>query len=199
MSPGQVQEALSRVKLLQEMVLVRRRFRGYSGPARVVGGLAALVGALVMSSEAVPKTPLAQLAGWGCVLAAGLLVNYGALTVWFLNDPEQRRQFIKLMPALEIVPCLATGGALSLAAIVHGQYQLLFGIWMAMYGLAHLFYRLSLPKTIYLLGIFYLLCGAYCLFAPGVSFTNPWPMGLTFFFGETAGGFILYCQRLEDN
>jgi hypothetical protein len=151
-----------------------------------------------MASSAVPKTPMAQLAGWGSVLAVSLLLNYGALAAWFFFDSAPRRQLARLMPALDAVPCLAAGAILSLAAILHGQYQLLFGIWMIMYGVGHFLFRQSLPWTIGVVGIVYMLSGTYCLLVPGISFVNPWPMGLVFFFGESAGGYILYCHRLGE-
>jgi len=39
--------------------------------------------------------------------------------------------------------------------------------------------------------LFYQAAGIACLLAPGITFLNPWPMGLVFFAGETAGGWIL--------
>ena len=39
--------------------------------------------------------------------------------------------------------------------------------------------------------MFYLLCGLACLFCGNLPFVNPWPMGIVFFVGETAGGFLL--------
>ena len=52
--------------------------------------------------------------------------------------------------------------------------------------------RHVLPRAISLVGLFYVFCGAACLFAPALAFTNPWPMGLVFGIGELAGGAILY-------
>jgi len=109
----------------------------------------------------------------------------------------RRRELLRLSPAVDAIPALAVGAGPTVAAWIHGAYDLLFGVWMCLYGLVHVNYRLSLPPANYAVGVFYLLSGAVCLLHPGVSFLNPWPMGCVFFLGETAGGWILYRHRLE--
>ena len=47
-------------------------------------------------------------------------------------------------------------------------------------------------------GLFYQVAGIVCLLAPGISFLNPWPMGLVFFAGESVGGWILRGGPLEE-
>jgi hypothetical protein len=131
------------------------------------------------------------------VLLAALALNYGGLAARCLRNSEWRRRPAVVRPALEAIPPLAAGGALSAAAIRGGQYDLLFGIWMALYGLVHIPYRLSLPAANYRVGLAYVACGIACLAWPGLSFTNPWPMGIVFFVGEVAGGWILYRGNRE--
>jgi hypothetical protein len=186
-----IHDALAQVRKLREIVLEKKLFKGYSGKARIVSGIAPLAAAVVLSSGAVSPTPLAHLAGWGVVLGVGLIVNYAALAYWFLFDSEAGRNLLMLKPAIDAVPALAVGAVLSLALILTEQYDLLFGAWMSLYGLAQVSYRQSLPVGIYLVGLCYIACGAYCLIAPGISFTNPWPMGIVFCLGEVAGGVIL--------
>jgi hypothetical protein len=198
MIANHIHDALSQVRKLQEFILEKKNFRGYSGTARMTGGFAALMGTLILASGTVPKSPLAQLTGWGVVLLAALAINYGALVFWFFFDPEAKGELLKLMPALDAIPALAVGAVLSLAVSLQGQYQFLFGIWMCLYGLVHVVYRHSLPKANYAVGVFYMLCGTYCLFDPRISFVNPWPMGLVFFIGESAGGLILYRNRMKE-
>jgi hypothetical protein len=144
-----------------------------------------------MSRPGYPATPTAHLLGWGVVLAIGLTANYIGLLLWFCCLPAARRSWRELIPAGDAIPALAVGGGLSLALILHGDYDLLFGTWMCLYGLTHMPYRNSLPYANYLVGIYYLLCGGGLLVWPGVSFTNPWPMGIVFGAGELAGGCVL--------
>jgi hypothetical protein len=192
-----IHDALEQVDRLRELILERRQFHGFSGPARLASGLAALAGAAVLASGAVPATPWAHLTGWGAVLLVALAANYGALAHWFFSDPAARRDLLALKPAVDVIPALAVGGLLGLALVRAGHFDLLPGTWMCGYGLAHTACRLSLPPANYLVGLGYLVCGAACLLAPGVTFLNPWPMGLVFGVGETLGGWILIQQRRQ--
>jgi len=186
-----IHDALAQVRRLQALILEKRLFRGYSGLARMAGGLAVLAGVLVMSAPGFPATPSAHLLGWGVVLVTGLVINYGALFYWFASILAARSSPREFRPAFDAVPPLAVGAVLSLALILHGEYDLLFGTWMCLYGLAHMPYRNSLPFANYLVGLFYLISGVVILVWPGVAFTNPYPMGLVFGAGELGGGLVL--------
>ena len=189
-----IDDALDQVRRMQALVLERRRFQGYSGKARMLSGTLALLGTLLLASSLVPRDPRAHLLGWAVVFTLSVAINYAALAWWFLFDPAERRTPSMLKPALDAFPALAIGAALTAAAVRHGSFDLLFGIWMSLYGLAQIAYRESLPRGIYHVGLAYLLCGVGCLAWRGVSFVNPWPMGLVFLAGEWAAGIILYWQ-----
>ena len=189
MIANHVHDALAQVRKMQELVLAKRNFRGYSGTARILGGGTAMLGAFSIHFLHLPKSPLQHLAAWGLVLCVSLLLNYVALIKWFLLDPEAERDPLKLLPAFDAIPALVVGAVLSISLILHHHYDLLFGVWMSLYGLAHVSYRMSLPGENYIVGLFYICCGAVCLFLFN-DFFNPWPMGIVFFIGETAGGMI---------
>lgn len=201
-----IHDALAQVRRLQEIVLSRRFFQGYSGKARLLSGAAALLGAWILSRPGIPATPHAHLLGWLAVLGVALLLNYGALLHWIVTEPRVRQKPVILKPALDALPALCAGGALTVALVRCGQHDLLFGVWMALFGVAHLAYRQSLPGENYLVGLYYLAAGAACLLAPGLRFANPWPMGLIFFTGELVGGTVLMLmndrekdlERLQD-
>lgn len=195
MIANHIHDALSQVRKLQEVILERRSFKGYSGTARAMGGLVALAGACVLSSSRMPSSEWAHLAGWGVVLVIALLANYGALAYWFLFDPEARREYLRLMPAVDAIPPLAVAAVMSLALVMHERFDLLFGTWMCLYGLVHVPYRLSLPRANYGVGLFYMVCGAICLLTPLGRFINPWSMGFVFFIGEASGGLLLQRHR----
>jgi uncharacterized membrane protein HdeD (DUF308 family) len=198
MIANHIHDALGQVQQMRELVLARQRFKGYSGTARMVGGLVAIAAGYCMSRPAYPQTTSAHLIGWGTVLGVALLFNYGGLAIWFLRNPLLRHDWTQLKPAVDAIPALAIGAILSLALILHGQYALLFGSWMCLYGLAHVSYRQSLPPIHYAVGVFYMLAGTVCLLTPTSCFTHPWPMGIIFGLGELAGGFILYRNRMEE-
>ena len=192
-----IHDALAQVRRLQGLILERQLFRGYSGKARLLCGLLSIIGAGVIAGHA-EGGPTAVLLGWGAVLLAGLLLNYCSLLYWFLFDREVRRNPAMLKPALDAVPALAVGAVLTVALIRLGAHDLLYGTWMALYGLAQVSYKKSLPQGIYSVGIGYIACGVFCLLNPAVSFLNPWPMGAVFFVGECAGGAILMLKNQAD-
>lgn len=191
MVANHIHDALAQIRTLQQFLIERNMFKGYSGTARIVSGAAALAGAIVMAGNWFPPNPWHHLIGWTAVLAAGLAANYGALLLWFLFGREAGRNPLTLSPALDALPALAVGAALSLALVMRENFDLLFGTWMTLYGVAQVAYRNSLPRGIYEIGIFYIVCGAACLLTPSVSFTSPMPMGMVFFVGELAGGIVL--------
>ncbi len=192
-----VHDALAQVRKLQAVILERRLFRGYSGKARILCGFIAISAAALISQRAT-QDPHAVLKGWGLVLAVGLVLNYFSLLYWFLFDHEVRRNPAMLKPALDAAPALAVGAVLTYALIASGAYDLLYGVWMCLYGLAQVAYKHSLPQGIYAVGLGYMVCGVFCLLAPGISFLNPWPMGVVFCVGEVAGGVILILKNQAD-
>ena len=191
MIANHIHDALAQVRKLQEFILEKRLFKGYSGWARIGSGTVALLGAAIMASDLVPDNPYVHVDCWAGVVAVGLIMNYGCLVYWFLFNPEVRRNPVMVKPALDAMPALLVGGVLTLALMISGQFQLLFGVWMCLYGLAQVAYRQSLPYGIYLVGMGYVICGIYCLLSSSIYFLNPWPMGIVFFAGELAGGIVL--------
>lgn len=187
-----IHDALAQVRQLQHVVIERLRFKGFSGPTRAVSGLLALLMAAALSSSLYPKTTEAHLVGWISVLGVSLLLNAGALLYWFWTDPIVNRDIRRLGPVLDIIPPLTVGALLTAVFILHGLHRYLFGIWMCMFGLSNLASRYVLPGSICIVGIFYIGCGTLWLLAPGVSFLNPWPMGVVFCAGEWVGGMILH-------
>jgi len=191
MIANHIHDALAQVRKVQEFILSKRFFMGYSGVAKMIGGVIAFAGAGVMSAKSFSDSPLVHLAGWGVVLTVALVLNYGAFVWWFLFNEQAKRDMAKAMPVLDAIPALAVGAIFSLAFIIGKHYELLFGTWMCLYGLAHVSYRQSLPMGNYAVGVFYIICGSVCLLLQ-TSFTSPWPMGFVFLAGELIGGIVLY-------
>lgn len=195
MMANHIHDALAQVKRLQQLVLEKRQFKGYSGTARMIGGTATLIGALCMSLPVYPATETAHLLGWLVVLCIALTLNYGALLLWYVQLPDDERKPTTLFPVLDALPPILTGGILSAALLLRGYPDLLFGIWMCLYGLAHTSCRTALPKESWYLGIYYLLCGTFFMLWQDAAFLNPWPMGIVFLIGEWTGGVIFHRHK----
>ncbi len=195
MLTGHLKDALLQVRQLQQAVVERQRFRGYSGRARMISGSLALLAAAAMATAQFPPTTRAHVLGWGGVFVVALVLNGGALLYWFFRDPRVSSDIWRLRPILDSIPPLVVGGALTFTLIVHGFHAYLFGVWMCMFGLTNLASRYVLPRLVSLVGAFYVVCGVGWLLCPRVSFLNPWPMGLVFFAGEWASGLILHFDQ----
>lgn len=194
MTEHDVDRALKQVRQMHELVLDRQGFRGFSGAARMAGGAAALLAALILR-HAAPPEPNLHLVGWGLLLAFGLAVNFAAL-FWWLFRHRGALRLAELWPVWEVFPTLSAGAALTVALVRTGQLDLLFGVWMALYGASHMAHRRSLPFPIYCGGLAYLAAGIFFLLWPGVTFTDPRPMGFVFGLGELFGGWVLVRVRI---
>jgi hypothetical protein len=191
MIANHIHDALAQVRELQQRILERQRFRGYSGGARILAGTFALVGAWIMSWESYPHDAYGHLLGWGTVFFLAILTNYGSLLYWFAKDAGLKGDVRILRPTVEVFPPVIVGGLLTLVMLLEGHYDYLFGMWMSLFGLANIASRQVLPHKMGLVGCFYIACGAFCLFSPTRSFLDPWPMGIAFFLGELAGGMLI--------
>lgn len=190
-----IHDALGQVRKLQTLILEKRKFTGYSGTARMLGGSVAFLGCTIMTF--IPDNQSVQMMGWGLILLLALLLNYGALLLWFFQRPRAERTTAAISPAFDAVPPLAIGAILSVALLLKGHLDLLFGTWMCLYGLAHTAYRTTLPRSIWFLGLYYMACGSLFLLWPTASFMHPLPAGLVFLAGEWIGGFIFHRYKIE--
>lgn len=156
----------------------------------MIGGGLAAIAVLVLWSPFFSDTERAHFFGWGCLFILAVLVNYGALAKWFLFDPEVDRDTRKLNPAFDLFPTIFVGGVLTFVLAQHELHDLLFGMWMSLFGIMNVISSRQLPRKIAWVGFFYISVGTILL-VTAPTFTNPWPMGLTFFIGELAGGYIM--------
>jgi hypothetical protein len=198
MIANHIHDALAQVRRLQRLILEKRQFKGYSGTARFVSGTVTLLGSLLMGSPAYPQTEAAHLAGWLVILGVAVALNYGALILWYVQLPNDERKTDRALPVFDAFPALLTGAILSASLLLRGYPDLLFGIWMCLYGLAHTSCRRDLPREHWFLGIYYILCGTFFMLWQSSSFMNPWPMGLVFFIGESTGGIIFHRHKYAD-
>jgi len=190
-----VHQALAQIRTMHRYVVERQRFKGYSGRARALSGTLALVAAYWLSLQ--PGLPSSYvLVTWLMVAVVGAAINYGAVLFWFLGESQGDRQPARLKPAVEVVPALVAGVALTIAFWRDGAFDYVVSTWMILFGVGNLASRHVLPKEISWVGLFYMVSGAVLLFCtPRMGLSNPWPMGIIFFVGEWLGGLIIFFDR----
>ena len=192
-----VHQALAQVRELRKYVIEKQRFRGYSGRARAISGCLALAGAAWLSGRPDRRATFGLMT-WLAVALVSSAVNFGAVWMWFLSEPASDRNYSRLKPALEVVPALASGAALTLAFWRDGAFAYLVPTWLIIFGVANLASRHVLSRGIAWVGLFYMTAGLGILFGiPRASLGNPWLMGGVFFIGEWAGGLVTYLDRPE--
>ncbi|WOO43100.1 hypothetical protein [Rubellicoccus peritrichatus] len=194
-----IEEALRQVKDIQNRMLDKQRFKGYSGRARALGGCFALMAAMLVSLTSQPIDSMRVLYAWGAVFAFAASINFGALVYWFLSDPEVERDWRRVRPLVAVLPSLVVGFILTVTLVERGAFELLYGVWMLIYGLANFASRAVLPDGIRWAGWYYVLAGSYFLIFPTTAFTAPLAAGAVFFIGEWVAGLILHYDEHPEN
>lgn len=199
MIANHVHDALAQVRRLQELILGKKYFSGYLWQPKIIGGVVVLTGSLFMASPYYPQTNPAHLTAWAIIIFTAMLINYAGLFYWFFYDKASKRQWVRLLPAVDMLPEIAVGLVFTIVMIQHRQYEMLMGVWLCIYGLVHVSYRQALPTGSYIVGIYYIICGAFFLFLH-LPFINPVPAGIIICAGETVCGITLYRnRRLQNN
>ena len=193
MDPIQIRQAIREVKELRSTILQKQLYQGYSGRARMLGGVIALVVSLLLMLNRGNDRFLFW--SWGLVFTAAAIVNYGAILVWHLK--QSGRDYRKLAPVLEVFPVWIVAGVITLALYAHDQFDLLYGTWMALFAIVQGIERTRLPKDLVWIGTYYLLAGIYFLFNSADSFSFPLWMGVVFFVGETSAGLMMHIRGMN--
>lgn len=187
-----VHQALAQVREIHTHLLNKQRFKGYSGRARALGGCVGLLAGMVLWRLGSYSDSFAVLV-WTLVAWAGVSLNYGAVILWYLKEPEESRKLQRLKPAAEALPTLLVGAVLTFLFWREGLDRQLPAVWMLLFGLANWTTRHSLPRRSAWLGVYYLACGLSVIaFKSLQGLSNPWPMTTIFFVGEWAGALIFH-------
>ena len=194
-----IHDALRQVREMQERILLKQRFKGYSGRARALGGCVALGAGILMHRRADQLSEISILWGWLLVAAFSAAINYGALFYWFLSDPGVKRDFRRLKPALEVAPVFFAAGVITFSIAGAGAFQLLYGTWLCCYGLAQFCGRDVLPGKIRWVGSAYLLSGALACVLPAGGFQATLLFGAVLFAGELAGGLVFHFDETANS
>ncbi|MDP9107084.1 MAG: hypothetical protein M3N49_14270 [Candidatus Eremiobacteraeota bacterium] len=172
-----------------------QRFRGISGSAALVSGLAALGSGMVqLALVPAPRTAddvARYVAIWIACLAFALALNYGAVAVWLAKNWSFRARTELQTAAVAIVPSVVAGGAFTAALLARGEIGLLPGTWALCYGLGLLAARSMLPRRVVAVALGFAAIGSTLLFASGTNALAWWVMPLMFGLGQTVIGILI--------
>ena len=199
----ELRDALTQISEIREHMAASHVFRGYrSITVAFSGGLGLSAAALQTRWVPSPEIDLGRyLALWLGVAAVSLTVA-GIEVCWraLCAGPGLERQHT-LLAVEQFLPALFVGGLLTLCIYRSAPHAawMLPGLWSLIYGLGiFASYRL-LPRQVFWVGAFYILCGCGCLvWGQGNNALSPWQMAISFGGGQLLGAAILY-WTLERN
>lgn len=198
----EIERALSDLEEVRDRLVRVQRFEGYSAPAAVASGLAALLAGYVqLATVPFPATPEAlsrYVLIWITCLAVALTLNYGAVAIWVLGNrgPGARSRFRSA--ARSIAPAVVLGGLLTVALIDRSAYALLPGTWFALYSIGLFASRDAIPASTLPITIGFGVLAALFLVSPLRNVALAWwVMPLGFGLGQIAIGSLIWRERLR--
>lgn len=191
MDPFQIRQAIREVQALKGAILEKQRFRGYSGRARALGGVIALLAALALEFLPIKIFPHRVFATWGIVFQAAAFLNYGAVVYWWMRGRQPMAR-LRVPQLVETFALWLIGGVLTLALWQRGEADLLYATWMLLFGFAQVINRHYVPAGGGWLGAYYITAGLACTVWADSLFLQPLVMGGVFFVGELAGGILFH-------
>jgi hypothetical protein len=193
----ELREALTQIAEIRQQMARSEVFRGYrSMTVGFSGVLGVAAAALQPQWVASPQIELGRYLGlW--VGVAGASLGVAGLEVYWRarrGGPGLARQHA-LLAVEQFLPCVVVGALLTLC-IYRSAPQvawMLPGLWSLIYGLGVFASYKLLPRQIFWVGAFYMLCGFGCLlWGQGENALSPWQMGISFGGGQLLGAAILY-------
>lgn len=194
-----LERALADIAEVRERLGHVQRFRGYSGLAAIAsGGFALAAGAiqvtLVPHVQTVHQGHL-YFALWFACCAASVLVNYGAIAHWYVNDATARDRWQTTTVGLSMIPALVLGAVLSFAMLQANLYAFLPGVWYGCYGVGLFASRTMVPRAVVPIAAAFMIAGMGLLFVPAAIALQWWVLPIGFGAGQLAIGVIVMRER----
>ena len=202
----ELREALTQISEIRQQMARTEVFRGYKAiPVAFTGVLAilsALVQAVYLRDPA--EQSLAYLGLWiGTAVVGGVVAGIEMLLRTYGPESSLRRE-ITWLAVEQFMPCLATGGLLTLVLVrvAPESLWLLPGLWQILFSLGIFASSRLLPRATSGVAFFYLITGLLTLaLARGDAAFSPWAMGLPFGIGQFFAAAVLYrtLERRDDS
>jgi hypothetical protein len=192
--------ALTEISLIHEQLTRDTEFRGY-GPLTIAAtGLLAFA---VAAAQAIWITDPAT-AGYRSLSLwiATAAVSLGAIVLEAINRSRREHGSLALpmlQTALEqFLPAIVAGGLLTIAlqSVAPQTLWMMPGLWQIIFSLGVFASCRYLPRPMFVVGLWYLICGLLCLvFAAPSQLFSPWSMGIPFGVGQLlVAGFLRHAH-----
>jgi hypothetical protein len=194
-----LERALADIAEVRERLGHLQRFRGYSGLAAILSGVLAIAAGplqalLVPHVQNVHEGHL-YFALWFVCCAASVLVNYGAIAHWYVNDATARDRWQTATVGLSMIPSLVLGAMLSFALLRANLFAFLPGVWYGCYGVGLFASRTMVPRAVVPIAAGFMVAGMGLLFVPPAIALQWWVLPLGFGAGQLAIGIIIMRER----
>lgn len=192
----EVERALADLAEVRDRLAACQQFKGYSGPAAAASGAIALVAGFaqfaLVPHPATAADAKEYLIVWFACLAAALVLNYGAIAVWYARTGATQERVRARSAGVALLPAIVLGAVLSLALILHGLIWMLPGVWYASYAVGLYASRALVPKGALPLAAAFGIIGAVLLLTPNTAMPLAWwVMPIGFGFGQIYIGWLL--------
>lgn len=192
----EVERALADLTEVRDRLAACQQFKGYSGPAAAASGVIAIAAGFTQLALVPHPVTAADdrmyLFVWFACLAAALILNYGAIAVWYSRTGAAQERVRARSAGVTLLPAIVLGAVLSLALILHGLMWMLPGVWYASYAMGLYASRALVPKGAIPLAAAFGIIGAVLLLTPNPALPLAWwimPVG--FGFGQIFIGWLL--------
>ncbi len=200
----ELQQALSEIQCIRSQVALGTEFRGY-GPASIaLSGMLALTVAGVQSQLAPKHTKtdlLVWLGVWAATAAVSVLLT-GAETMMRARRMHVGFAREMVQSAVEqFLPSIMVGFLLAVVMVQVSAQDcwMLPGLWQLIFSLGVFASCRFLPRPMFVVGVWYLAAGLFCLIAGSVTRTlSPWAMGIPFGMGQLLVAAVLRYGYGED-
>ena len=193
----ELDDALRQISDIRQQMARSELFRGYRSVTVGSSGVLAILAAVFQSQwVASPEMELGRYLGLWVGVAAVSVIVAGAEMTWRARNAGPGLARDRTLLAVEqFLPSLIVGALLTLS-VYRGAPPvawMLPGLWSLVFGLGiFASYRL-LPRQVFWVGCYYVVCGCGCLvWGQGDNAFSPWLMGVSFGGGQLLGAAVLY-------
>ncbi len=188
-----VRDALAQLDVIHDHLSRSETYRGFRSGAVALTGVLGLGAAALQPCFVAPEDGQAYVRFW--IVAAALCALPSAGRALFLRlfqeDGLARKRSDRV--AGQFLPCVAAGAVVTVAFAGSRPELIAFlpGLWAILFGLGNLAVGPYLPRSVVVIGLYYLAAGAWLLGWPPEPTPSGWAVGGVFGVGHLASALVL--------